>query len=278
MSNKRLALEELVSNPVSRRTFAKAALGSGVFAGVTGLFRSPFGSAVVEAQSGITDLDILNFALNLEYLEAEFYTVAVTGRRVADLGIGTSGTGTPGATTGGKLVSFSEPRVAVTAQQVAADEQAHVTYLRAALGSAAVAKPAINLDALGLGFTNQNEFITLARAFEDVGVSAYGGAAPLIQSRAILAAAVRVALTEAQHASVLRLLAADARIAVPMVDGQDVPPIGTPGGRLFQVDGQGLSTVRTTSQVLAIVYANNNANANAGGFFPSGVNGNITRV
>jgi len=278
MSQKRDALEQLVSNPLSRRNFAKTAIGTGVFAGMSGLFGSPFGSSTVEAQSGVSDVDILNFALNLEYLEAEFYTVAVTGRRIADLGIGISGTGAPGATTGGKQVSFTEARVSVTAQQVAADEQAHVTYLRAALGSAAVAKPAINLDALGLGFNNQNEFITLARAFEDVGISAYGGAAPLISSKAVLAAAVRVALTEAQHGAVLRLLAADARIAVPMVDGLDVPPIGSPGGRLFQVDGQGLSTIRTPSQVLAIVYANANANANAGGFFPSGVNGTITRV
>jgi hypothetical protein len=278
MLNKRQALEELVTNPVSRRNFGKTILGTGVVAGVGGLLGSTFGSAVVGAQSGLTDVDILNFALNLEYLEAEFYTVAVTGRRIADLGIGTNGTGSAGATTGGKQVSFPEARVAITAQQVASDEQAHVTFLRTALGSAAVAKPAINLDALGLGFNNQNEFITLARAFEDVGVSAYGGAAPLIKSSAILGAAARIALTEAQHAAVLRLLAADARIAVPMLDGLDVPPIGSPGGRMFQVDGQGLSTVRTTSQVLAIVYANANANANAGGFFPSGVNGTITRV
>ena len=278
MFNKRHALEELVSNPISRRNFARTIAGAGAFAGVAGLIGTTVGSVGLDAQSGITDVDILNFALNLEYLEAEFYTVAVTGRRIADLGIGTSGTGNPGATTGGKQVSFPEARVAITAQQITADEQVHVSYLRTALGSAAVAKPAINLDALGIGFNNQNEFLTLARAFEDVGVSAYGGAAPLISSKAILGAAARIALTEAQHAAVLRLLCADARIAVPMLDGMDVPPIGSPGGRLFQVDGQGLSTIRTTSQVLSIVYANANANANAGGFFPSGVNGTISRV
>ncbi len=277
MSTKRNALEELVHNPVSRRNFGQKILGTGVLAGVSALVGTTIGSTVVEAQS-LSDVDILNFALNLEYLEAEFYTIAVTGRRIADLGIGTSGTGSPGATTGGRQVTFTESRVGVTAQQVAADEQAHVTFLRTALGSAAVAKPAINLDALGLGFNNQNEFITLARAFEDVGVSAYGGAAPLISNKGILGAAAQIALTEAQHASVLRLLAADARIAVPMLDALDVPPIGSPGGRLFQVDSQGLTTIRTPSQVLSIVYANKNPNANAGGFFPSGVNGTITRV
>lgn len=259
---------------VSRRDFGHTALVGTIGAAVATLWSA---STPLQAQ-GLTDVDILNFALNLEYLEAEFYTVAVTGKRITDFGIGISGPGTPGATTGGAQVSFPESRVAVTAAQVMADEQAHVQFLRGALGSAAVAKPAINLDALGLGYRNQNEFITLARAFEDVGVSAYGGAAGLISNRGILTAAARIALTEAQHAAVLRLLAADARIAVPMVDGFDVPPLGSPQGRMFQVDGQGLSTIRTASQVLAIVFANNNVGANAGGFYPSGVNGVISRV
>lgn len=204
--------------------------------------------------------------------------MAVTGRRIADVGIGTAGTGAPGATTGGAQVSFSDPRVAVKAAQVMSDEQAHVTLLRTALGPAAVAKPAINLNALGLGFANQNEFLTLARAFEDVGVSAYGGAAALIGNKDILTAAAQIALTEAQHAGVLRLLVSDARVAVPVVDARDVPPLMSPNGHLFQVDGQGLSTIRTASQVLAIVYANNNRSAGAGGFYPSGVNGTISRV
>ena len=270
---KQMAAHEPVEG-VTRRGFGRTALAGTIGAAVASMWS---GSSPLEAQS-LSDVDVLNFALNLEYLEAEFYTVAVTGRRIADFGIGTAGTGNPGATSGGAQVVFTEARVSLTASQVMADEQAHVTFLRTALGSAAVAKPAINLDALGLGYRNQNEFITLARAFEDVGVSAYGGAAALLSNKNILTAAARIALTEAQHASVLRLLAADARIAVPMIDGLDVPPIGSPGGRLFQVDGQGLSTVRTASQVLAIVYANNNAGANAGGFFPGGVNGTIQRV
>ena len=126
MFNKRHALEELVSNPISRRNFARAIAGAGAFAGVTGLIGSTVGSIGVDAQSGVTDVDILNFALNLEYLEAEFYTVAVTGRRIADVGIGTNGTGNPGATTGGRQVTVPEARVAVTAQQITAAEPSAV--------------------------------------------------------------------------------------------------------------------------------------------------------
>ena len=128
------------------------------------------------AQS-ITDVDVLNFALNLEYLEAEFYYVA---------------------TTGGARVALDD-RSGTVASQITIDELQHVRFLRGALGSAAIAKPAINLEALGIGFRNQKEFLTLSRAFEDVGVSAYGGAVTAISSRAILQAAARIALTEAQH-------------------------------------------------------------------------------
>ena len=131
-----------------------------------------------QAQS-LTDVDILNFALNLEYLEAEFYTVATTGRRIEDLGIGVSGVGTLGGTVGGSVVAMDN-RVMQVARDIANEEQMHVKLLRTALGSAAVAKPAINLAALGIGFANVTEFLTLARAFEDVGVTAYNGAAPLI--------------------------------------------------------------------------------------------------
>lgn len=257
--NRADSIRELVDNPVSRRDFARRTVAAGLWGGAVVMA----GGADLGAQ-GITDVDILNFALNLEYLEAEFYTVATTGRRIADVGIGVTGSGRSGATTGGARVALDD-RSATVAQQIAIDEQQHVVFLRAALGSAAVAKPAINLEALGIGFRNQNEFLTLARAFEDLGVSAYGGAATAISSKGILEAAARIALTEAQHAGVVRLLISDARIAVPALDGLDVLPLMSPNGRAFQVDGNGLSTIRTPAQVLAV----------GGAFFPDGVNGAI---
>lgn len=276
MSEKTDALNEIVTNPVSRREFGRRAVASGVWAAVGA---SAIGGAVVDlsAQSAITDIDILNFALNLEYLEAEFYTVATTGKRIEDVGIGVSGVGTLGGTVGGSVVSMDN-RVMQVARDIANEEQMHVKLLRTALGSAAIAKPAINLAAAGVGFGNMNEFLTLARAFEDVGVTAYNGAAPLISSRAILASAAGIALTEAQHAGALRYLVYDRGVSVPQLDSIDVPPLGSPNGRLFNVLNEGLTPARTPSQVLQIVYANKTTGARNGGFFPGGFNGTITTV
>ena len=268
------AIGELINNPVNRRAFAKRAMQTGLWAAVGTAVVS--NSSTVSAQS-LTDVDILNFALNLEYLEAEFYTVATTGRRIEDVGIGVSGVGTQGATVGGSQVSMDN-RVMQVSRDIANDEQMHVRVLRTALGTAAIAKPAINLAALGIGFANINEYLILARAFEDVGVTAYAGAAPLISSRAVLAAAAGIALTEGQHAGVLRYLVYDRGIAVPQLDNLDVPPLGSPNGRVFNVTNEGLSPARTASQVLAVVFANKAPGARSGGFFPGGVNGTITTV
>ena len=260
----------MVSEKTGRREFARRAILGGVAASCGLALDS---SGTVFAQS-VSDNDILNFALNLEFLEAEFYTVATTGRRLAEIGIPVSGRRRQGDTIGGARVSL-DARTQVVAEQIAADEQAHVRFLQAALRTSAVAKPAINLEALGVGFRSQAEFLTVASIFEDVGVSAYGGAAPLIRKKTILAAAAGIALTEGQHAGVLRYLVSQPSLPIPPVDGKAVPPLGQPNGRLFFVDGNGLSPARTASEVLRIVYA---GGREGGGFFPDGVNGDISRA
>ncbi|MGH9162273.1 MAG: ferritin-like domain-containing protein [Vicinamibacteraceae bacterium] len=267
-------LVDLVESPVSRRLFAKrlglAGATVAIGGGALGTAASPVKAA------GVSDIDILNFALNLEYLEAEFYTVATTGRRIAELGIDVSGRGASGGTVGGQRVAF-DTRLGAVMRELADDEQKHVVFLRTALRGAAVAKPDINLEALGLGFRNVPEFLTLARAFEDVGVSAYGGAAPLVESSKVLAAAAQIALTEAQHAGMLRFLVGQQNIRVPPLDADDVLPPPA-GARFFAVDDNALSVVRTPGQVLSIVYASAAGGADRGGFFPSGVNGAIAAV
>ena len=282
-----------------RRAFLKSAgftgLGlasAGLLAGKMGaLDRTPVGKAlgltaadVHAAEMPDLDYAILNFALNLEYLEAEFYTVVTTGKRIADFGIATSGVGKEGPTTGGAQVNFnfsgqpfSGRMLQTIAEEITNDEQIHVKDLRGALGSMAIAKPAINLNALGIGYANFMQFLILARAFEDTGVSAYGGAIPLITSHFYAGNAARILATEALHTGNIRLLVAQAGITVPRLDNLDVLP--PPQGKYFSVDGTtAITGVRTTSQVLSIVYANSKTGTNKGGFFPAGVNGIINTV
>ena len=97
------------------------------------------------AEHEINEIDILNFALNLEYMEAEFYTYATTGKSITSFGVGTKGRAnaanpaTGGTTAGGKKVTFSDELCHDLVEQISADERAHVMLLRGALGSSAVA-------------------------------------------------------------------------------------------------------------------------------------------
>jgi len=223
----------------------------------------------------VTDVDILNFALNLEYLEAEFYTKATTGQTIEQAGIAVSGTGTQGETIGGRKIDFGASTLRIM-KEIADNERNHVTFLRQALGSAAVAKPAINLDALG-AVTGDRQFLALARAFEDVGVSAYGGAAKLIKDANTLEAAARIALTEAYHAGNIRLIVALKEIPTQVLDENDYAPPPS-GSKYFTTSRVGLAKVRTPGMVLAIVYGSSASGTSSGGFFPDGVNGTIRSV
>ena len=254
----------------NRRAFLKGAGMTGI--GVAGA--AMLGSRLVFDQQKVSaasysDADILNFALNLEYLEAEFYAMATYGATLVKLGV-ISEADTTGPTTGGNMVkNFGASPQATIASALRQNEIDHVLYIRKALGSAAVKKPAINLAALGYGFASVNDWLKLARQFEDVGLSAYLGAAPLISSSTYLAAAAAIMGTEAQHSGSIRWACIGNGVNSPAVDKLDIPPTSKAP---YDVDSNALCIPRTPAQVLNIVYAGGN---HSGGFYPDGMNGAI---
>src|SRR6202167_1625447 len=262
-------LERIVNSASDRRKFLKRAGATGLGVAAATMVGGSFLSKAASASTTINDADILNFALNLEYLEAEFYSMATYGSTLLELGVLTKAEES-GPTTGGNMdPDFGSSPLAFLATALRENEIDHVKYLRSALGSAAVKKPAINLNALGYGYSSVDSWLKLARQFEDVGVSAYLGAAPDITSSTYLAAAAAILGTEAQHSGSIRLACIMNGVDSPAVDSLDVPPVTK---MPYDVNSNALCIPRTPAQVLKIVYG---GGTNSGGFYPDGMNGTI---
>jgi hypothetical protein len=300
------AITRSSANPMDRRRFLKAAgITTAGVAGV-GAFGLTAGTAVADSEhaaqpEGPSDGAILNFALNLEYLEAEYYLRGVYGEGLRDSQI--SGTGHTGGVVGGRRVRFESKLGRQYATEIANDERAHVDFLRAALGDARVARPEIDLTdafnaaatAAGLiragevfdPFASEDNFLLGAFVFEDVGVTAYKGAAPLISNKAYLEAAAGILAVEAYHAGLIRTVLLNKGLAVPAGaisdarDSLDGPTDldqgivdGDGNANVVPADANSIAFSRSAGQVLNIVYLNP-ASVTEGGFFPEGVNGEI---
>jgi hypothetical protein len=288
-----------------RSLLRNAGLGAAAIGGLTiGLPK------LADAQTADEDVAILNFALNLEYLEAEFYLNAVYGRGLPTAD-STGVDGPPGYLNGGGKVNFSSKYVKAYAAEIANDELNHVLFLRKALGSSAVARPAIDLNqsfttlarAAGVvgpnaefnPFVNDETFLLGAFIFEDVGVTAYNGAGAAITNKSYLTAATSILAVEAYHASLVRLLLEQANMApaankisalraalsAAAVSGGTVAADGDDEGittdgkiTLVPTDANSLAYTRTTSQVLNIVYGGGASNGYL--FFPNKMNGAIS--
>lgn len=212
----------------------------------------------VYGQTPADVLDVLKFALTLEYLEADFYI-----RGVAAAG----------------LIPASDLTIFTTIRD---HENAHVTALQAAIvakGSTAAAKPAFDFTAKGavagfnFGAGQYGTFQVLAQAFEDTGVRAYKGqAGRLIGDKAILTAALTIHSVEARHAAEVRRLrgkkgwiTGNSRDDLPaftqgiyngednvMQAGLDITALGTGNGGIGGVT-EAFDEPLTKDQVLAIV-------------------------
>jgi rubrerythrin len=163
-------------DPTTRASFLrKAGLGAGAVIG-GGAVMGALPSLASAASIPSSDIAILNFALTLEYLEAEFYAQAVA----------------KGSFTG-DTNTF--------ARVVAAHESAHVKFLQGALGMKAVKKPSFDFKDT---VTDQTKFEATATVLEDTGVQAYLGQVGNIKNKKILAAAGSILPVEARHAAWIR--------------------------------------------------------------------------
>lgn len=195
-------LAEIEVGGMTRSSFLlKGALGAGALYGLGAV--TPFVSSAF-AESKVGDAEILNFALTLEYLEADFYNTK--GKQVGLTGA---------AKSYAKL--FGE------------QEAAHVNALRTAiqqLGGTPVAKPTFVFPG-----SSEKSYLALASLLENTGVGAYNGAAPSLKSKEVLAAAGSIVQVEARHAAAINLLIGksptpDQGFDVPLTKGQVLAKAG----------------------------------------------------
>jgi len=182
MASSQLVAPELAAIEIKGTTREAFLIRATLAAGATygAMSATPYITKALAASGG-GDVDILNYALTLEHLEAEFYTRGVA--QVKDL-------------------SGDEMKLV---KEIRDNEKEHVSALAATvkkLGGKPVSKPSLDF---GGAFANRAAFLKTANVLEDAGVSAYNGAGPLIESVDVLAAAGSIVQIEARHAALIRL-------------------------------------------------------------------------
>ena len=304
-------IKEFLKSKPSRRNFLAGAGAVGATALIAGCNDSSSsgpttgqGPAPTYPALDFADNDILNFALNLEYLEAEFYLRAATG---SGLSAADALTGA-GTVTGGAQVPGLSAAVQTYANELAQTELNHVRAIQATItGNSGTPVPRPNIDftnafnalatAAGIPtpfnpFASQSAYLVGAFVFEDVGVTAYNGGAPLLSSNAILSAAAGIGAVEAYHAAMLRTLLVGmaatsgdqtyvgyankiSTVRGTLGGGNETPVSATSIVAASAANAIGFS--RTTDQVLHIVYGTGGgAGVKGGAFFPNGLNGMIS--
>jgi hypothetical protein len=226
-------LENEVIDNLERRAERRADRRKAIMMGGAALAGLMLSSKLAQAQSTVTDADVLNFALNLEYLEAQFYTLATAGVFINDSTIGLSIDSGDGSVKGGTVttkagvntpvpaIKFSTAVLGDYAMETAQEERNHVSFLQSGLkaaGAVSVAMPNIDLynsfnalsTAAGIGPSfdpfdgTEQSFLLGAFIFEDVGVTAYNGGATLLKDPNLLQYAAGILAVEAYHAGSIR--------------------------------------------------------------------------
>jgi hypothetical protein len=305
-------LNDLINKALSRRKFMAGAGTAAAGAMIIGCNNSTPAPTTTPTPTptplDFPDNDILNFALNLEYLEAEFYLYAATGSGLSTTDALT-GAGTTIVPANTVAVPWTSPTQAQFAAELAQTELDHVRYLQAVItknSGTPVPRPAIDLTffgAIGVAaafttsptfnpFADPNSYLVGAFTFEDVGVTAYAGGAPALISNTLLGYAAGLQAAEAYHAAAVRTQIAGGALntgdATFLNWANKISALRATlgGGNETQLSissivaadpTNAVGFARTTDQVLHIVYgAAGGAGLSKGGFFPNGLNGIIT--
>ena len=228
-------------------------------------------------------------------MEAEYYLRATTGKGIDAADAGSD----PGDAKGGREVNFQSKAIREFADELAQNELAHVRFYRKTLGNQAVSRPAIDFEAgfaaaaKGAGlpefdpFANDMNFLLGGMLFEDVGVTAYAGAAPRLKKREFVEAAAGILAVEAYHMGMARsqlyemgeraqkaanaISAARDKLDGPGDKDQGIERNGR--ANVVPSNADGIAFRRTPQEVLRIVYLTDKADVSSGGFYPKGMNG-----
>jgi len=200
------------------RMMSAGLMGAGL-AGCADLIPQGVGLALLP--NPLTDPAVFNFALNLEYLEAEYYRRGLYGQGLPAELIGPA----PGPVLGGRQVPFRTPWIREMLAEFTEDETAHVRFIRQTIAASPlieISRPAIDLQTsfrllgrqAGLGadfdpFRDEESFLLGAFIFEDVGVTAYAGGADLIADDDSIEAAAGILAVEGYHAGAIRATIAE---------------------------------------------------------------------
>jgi hypothetical protein len=263
-------------------------------------------NSVAVTTASTAQIDMLNFALNVKYLQATFYSFIAKGTDLTGSAVTNSGPIT-GGTAALTFTGVNAQQITDMVNEIYYDEKNHVSTLMSLLGISAVFRPAINLG--GFGTINATNALSIARLLEDVGVTAYAGIIGSLSSSDITLLG-QIMGADSLHAGILRLTALQnpSIAAYIKADTLDVAPFDpgaasnagpTASGGFFATAGAttastanpaGFAFTRTISQALAILFGTETATGSttsvtvaaigttSGGFFPNGVNGNLNKV
>lgn len=186
----------------------RAGVGGAALVGGGALLGAP-GTAFAGHSDSIPDADVLNYALTLEFLEANFYTSALGGPGTTGVPA-RRGRFSRGRITGARKFNGFGGRIRRTAYRNLRDirdhEVEHVDFLRGALGASAVGPCRFDFSS---ALRNVGSFLETAQVLENTGVMAYDGAIRYVDTGDNLQAGAEIATVEARHASYLNLINGD---------------------------------------------------------------------